>query len=231
MSNFINTSIVWGLAITMCAFALGTYLHKRTNKSWCNPILLASILVILMLSSFDISYVEYKQSNSVLTDLLLPSTVSLAIPLYQKWELLKKNIVAIFGGIVAGVLVSIGSCILLAWIFDLDTSISVSILPKSVTTAIGIDIARELGGLPALTTTIIILTGIVGNLLAVKLCKMFTITHPVAKGIAIGTSSHAIGTSKALEIGEIEGAVSSLSIAVSGVLTAFLCPIVAYFLL
>lgn len=231
MSNFINTSIVWGLAITMCAFALGTYLHKRTNKSWCNPILLASILVILMLSSFDISYVEYKQSNSVLTDLLLPSTVSLAIPLYEKWELLKKNIVAIFGGIVAGVLVSIGSCILLAWIFDLDTSISVSILPKSVTTAIGIDIARELGGLPALTTTMIILTGIVGNLLAVKLCKMFTITHPVAKGIAIGTSSHAIGTSKALEIGEIEGAVSSLSIAVSGVLTAFLCPIVAYFLL
>lgn len=214
MSNFINTSIVWGLAITMCAFALGTYLHKRTNKSWCNPILLASILVILMLSSFDISYVEYKQSNSVLTDLLLPSTVSLAIPLYEKWELLKKNIVAIFGGIVAGVLVSIGSCILLAWIFDLDTSISVSILPKSVTTAIGIDIARELGGLPALTTTMIILTGIVGNLLAVKLCKMFTITHPVAKGIAIGTSSHAIGTSKALEIGEIEGAVSSLSIAV-----------------
>ena len=160
----------------------------------------------------------------MLTYLLFPATVSLAIPLYEQWALLRKNLLAILAGIASGVVTSLGSILLLAWVFRLDAVSAVSLLPKSVTTAIGVDISAELGGIAALTTAVIVLTGIIGNLTAVGLCKVLRITNPIAKGIAIGTSSHAIGTSKALGIGEIEGAMSSLSIAVAGILTAMLCP-------
>ena len=137
------------------------------------------------------------------------------------------RLAAILAGITAGVMTSIVSIAVICMLFNLQQEETVSLLPKSVTTAIGVDIATELGGIPALTTSVIILTGIIGNLIAVGACRLFRITDPVAKGIAIGTSSHAIGTSKALEMGEVEGAMSSLSIAVAGVMTAVLCPIVA----
>lgn len=226
MLDFLNTSAVWGTALTLAAFALGTFLHRKANAAWCNPLLWGSIFVIIVLSVLKIPYSDYKGSSTALTYLLFPATVSLAVPLYEQWELLKKNVLAIVAGIAAGVVASIGSVLLLAWLFRLDATSAVSLLPKSVTTAIGVDVSTELGGIPALTTAVIILTGIVGNLLAVSLCKLLRITNPIARGVAIGTSAHAIGTSKALEIGQIEGAMSSLSIAVAGVLTAILCPAV-----
>ena len=178
----------------------------------------------MLLSLLKIPYPDYKQSASPITYLLFPATVSLAVPLYEQWELLKKNVFAIAAGIGAGVITSVASLLLIAWVFQLDSASAVSLLPKSVTTAIGVDVAAELGGIPALTTAVIVLAGIGGNLMAVSLCRLLRITNPIAKGIAIGTSSHAIGTSKALEMGQIEGAMSSLSIAVAGVLTAILCP-------
>ena len=224
MIDFLNTSAVWGTALTLAAFALGTFLHRKTKAAWCNPLLWGSIFVIIVLSVLKIPYPDYKDSAAPLTYLLFPATVSLAVPLYEQWELLKKNVLAILAGIAAGVVTSVGSILLLAWLFRLDAASAVSLLPKSVTTAIGVDVSTELGGIPALTTAVIILTGIVGNLLAVSLCKLLRITNPIARGIAIGTSSHAIGTSKALEIGQVEGAMSSLSIAVAGILTAILCP-------
>lgn len=226
MLDFLNTSAVWGTALTLAAFALGTFLHRKANAAWCNPLLWGSIFVIIVLSVLKIPYSDYKGSSTALTYLLFPATVSLAVPLYEQWELLKKNVLAIVAGIAAGVVASIGSVLLLAWLFRLDATSAVSLLPKSVTTAIGVDVSTELGGIPALTTAVIILTGIVGNLLAVSLCKLLRITNPIARGVAIGTSAHAIGTSKALEIGQIEGAMSSLSIAAAGVLTAILCPAV-----
>ena len=226
MIDFLNTSAVWGAALTLAAFALGTFLHRKTKAAWCNPLLWGSIFVIIVLSVLKTPYPDYKGSSAPLTYLLFPATVSLAVPLYEQWELLKKNVLAIVAGIAAGVVTSIGSVLLLAWLFRLDAASAVSLLPKSVTTAIGVDVSTELGGIPALTTAVIILTGIIGNLLAVSLCKLLRITNPIARGIAIGTSSHAIGTSKALEIGQIEGAMSSLSIAVAGILTAILCPAV-----
>lgn len=225
MFDFLRTSSAWGVVVTMAAFALGTFIHRKTKATWCNPLLSGSVFVIVFLSVLDISYPDYKQSAAPLTYLLFPATVSLAVPLYEQWELLSKNALAIFVGIVSGVMTSIGSILLLAWVFHMDTAYGVSLLPKSVTTAIGADVSAELGGIPALTTAAIILTGIVGNLLSVGLCRILRITNPIARGIAIGTSSHAIGTSKALEIGQIEGAMSSLSIAVAGVLTAVLCPL------
>ena len=217
MIDYLNTSAVWGTALTLAAFALGTFLHRKTKAAWCNPLLWGSIFVIIVLSGLKIPYPDYKGSAAPLTYLLFPATVSLAVPLYEQWELLKKNVLAILAGIAAGVVTSIGSILLLAWLFWLDAASAVSLLPKSVTTAIGVDVSTELGGIPALTTAVIILTGIVGNLLAVSLCKLLRITNPIARGIAIGTSSHAIGTSKALEIGQVEGAMSSLSIVVTGI--------------
>lgn len=230
MSDFLRTSSVWGAAVTIFMFALGTILNRKTKAAWCNPLLLGSIFVILFLSLGKISYAEYKESTSVLTYFLFPATVSLAVPLYEQWELLRKNVLAILAGILAGVITSICCVFLIVLAFHLTPEIAVSLIPKSVTTAIGVDVSTELGGIPALTTAVIILTGIVGNLLAVSLCNLLRITEPIAKGIAVGTSSHAIGTSRALEMGDVEGAMSSLSIAVAGVLTAVLCPLAACFL-
>ena len=224
MIDFLETSSAWGVMVTLAAFALGTLLHRKTKAAWCNPLLLGSIFVVVLLSILKIPYPDYKQSASPISYLLFPATVSLAVPLYEQWELLKKNVLAIAAGIGAGVITSLVSILLIAWVFRLDSAGAVSLLPKSVTTAIGVDVASELGGIPALTTAVIVLTGIMGNLMSVSLCRLLRITNPIAKGIAIGTSSHAIGTSKALEMGQIEGAMSSLSIAVAGVLTAILCP-------
>ena len=230
MNEFLTDSSVWGVLVTIGAYGIGTVIQKKTKAAWCNPLLMGSILVIVMLSVLKVPYAEYKSSASPLTYLLLPATVSLAIPLYEQWELLKKNLAAILAGITAGVMTSIVSIAAICVLFNLQREEMVSLLPKSVTTAIGVDIATELGGIPALTTSVIILTGIIGNLIAVGACRLFRITDPVARGIAIGTSSHAIGTARALEMGEVEGAMSSLSIAVAGVMTAVLCPIAASFI-
>ena len=221
MTEFLKESAVWGCVLTLCAYALGVFLNKKTKAAWCNPLLLASIFVIVFLSLCRIPYPEYKQSSSVLTYLLLPATVSLAVPLYEQWEPLRKNVAAIL----AGVLTSMGCILLIGFVFRMSPEVTISLLPKSVTTAIGVDVSTELGGIPALTTAVIVLTGIAGNLMAVGLSRLLRITEPVAKGIAIGTCSHAIGTSKALELGPVEGAMSSLSIAVAGILTAVLCPV------
>ena len=159
--------------------------------------------------------------------LLLPATVALAIPLYEKWDLLRENAAAIIAGISVGTLVSLGSALALALALDLTKEQYATLLPKSVTTAISMDIAAELGGMAALTGALVILTGIVGALLADSVFRVFGITDPIAKGIGIGSAAHAVGTAKALEMGEVEGAMSGLAIAVAGILTALLCPVVA----
>lgn len=219
MAEFLSSSAAWGVVLTIGGFALGTHINRKTGKAWCNPLLLGGIFVILLLSLLNIPYPEYRASASPLSYLLLPATVSLAIPLYEKWELLKTNLAAIFAGILAGVFTSLGSITVLSLLLKLNTAQAASLLPKSVTTAIGMDVAAALGGLPSLAGAVIILTGITGNLTAQWLCKALRITDPLAKGIGIGTASHAIGTAKALELGEIEGAMSSLAIAVAGLLT------------
>ena len=164
----------------------------------------------------------YKASLPLLCHILLVSQCYLSI--YEKWDLLKENAAAIIAGISVGTLVSLGSALALALALGLTREQYATLLPKSVTTAISMDVAAELGGIAALTGAIVILTGIAGNLLAESVCKWFHITDPIAKGVGIGTSAHAVGTSKALQMGEVEGAMSGLSIAVAGVLTAVLCP-------
>ena len=197
LNGFLSGSAAWGVMLTLAAFALGTLINRATGKAIFNPLLLGSIFVIILLSVLNIPYADYKVSASPVNYLLLPATISLAIPLY------------------VGTLVSLGSALALALALGLTREQYATLLPKSVTTAISMDVAAELGGIAALTGAIVILTGIAGNLLAESVCKWFHITDPIAKGVGIGTSAHAVGTSKAL---------SGLSIAVAGVLTAVLCP-------
>ena len=225
LNDFLSGSAAWGVLLTLAAFALGTLINKVTGKAIFNPLLLGSIFVIIFLSVCSIPYADYKASAAPVNYLLLPATVALAIPLYEKIDLLKENAAAIIAGISVGTLVSLGSALALALALDLTREQYATLLPKSVTTAISMDVAAELGGIAALTGAIVIVTGIVGALLAETVCKMFHITDPIAKGVGIGTSAHAVGTSKALQMGEVEGAMSGLSIAVAGVLTAVLCPV------
>lgn len=225
MTELLTQGAVWGVLVTLGAYALGAFLQRKTRRAWCNPLLLATLFVVLFLRLCEIPYPDYQASAGPVSYLLLPATVSLAVPLHEQWEALRKNAAAILSGIGAGVLVSLGAILALAWAFHLDRAAAVSLLPKSVTTAIGVDVSGELGGIPALTTAVIILTGIFGNLTAQAVCRLFRITDPVARGVGIGSAAHAIGTTRALEMGPVEGAMSSLSIAVAGILTAALCPL------
>mgnify|MGYP003289955861 FL=1 len=230
MAEFILSIGVWGVALTLSCFALGTWINKKTGQALCNPLLLGSIFVIVFLSLLQIPFGEYKESISFLSYLLLPATVSLAVPLYEQWLPMKRNAKAVLCGILAGSVTSMVCVIAMSWILKLDPVLSASLMPKSVTSAIGAEVAEELGGIGSLAGALIILTGIVGNLSATALCRICKLHDPIARGVAIGTGSHAVGTSRALQMGRVEGAVSSLSIAVAGVLTAVICPILANFL-
>lgn len=226
-AGLLSRSSAWGAALTIAAFGVGTLFQRRTGKAWCSPLLIGALLVMAALAVTGTPYPEFKASAGPVSYLLLPATVSLAIPLYEKWDLLKKNATAILTGISAGVAVSLGSIVLLARVMGLDRAQAVTLLPKSVTTAIGMDVAEALGGMPSLAGAVIVLTGIGGSLMAQWVCDVMHIRDPIARGIGIGTASHAIGTAKALEMGEVEGAMSGLAIAVAGVLTAVLAPVFA----
>ena len=207
LNDFLTGSVAWGVLLTLAAFGLGVLINRVTGKAIFNPLLLGSIFVIIFLSVCNIPYGDYKTSAAPVSYLLLPATVALAIPLYEKLDLLKENAPAIIAGISVGTLVSLGSAFALALAMDLTQEQYATLLPKSVTTAISMDVAAELGGIAALTGAIV------------------HITDPIAKGVGIGTAAHAVGTSKALQMGDVEGAMSGLSIAVAGVLTAVLCPV------
>ena len=182
LNDFLSGSAAWGVLLTLAAFALGALINRITGKAIFNPLLLGSIFVIIFLSVCKIPYADYKASAAPVNYLLLPATVALAIPLYEKWDLLRENAAAIIAGISVGTLVSLGSALALALALDLTQEQYATLLPKSVTTAISMDVAAELGGIAALTGAIVILTGIAGSLLAETVCKVFHITDPIAKG-------------------------------------------------
>ncbi len=230
MNEFFQTSVFFGVFITLLSYGIGLILKRKLKFAIFNPLLIAIIFVILFLILFHIDYNIYNQGANYISFLLTPSTICLAVPLYEQWELLKKNYKAVFLGITSGVLTSLCSILILAYLFQLDHASYVTLLPKSITTAIGIGVSEELGGYVSITVTIIIITGVIGNMFAEAICKIFKICDPIAKGIAIGTSSHAVGTAKAMEMGAIEGAMSSLSIVVSGILTVIGANIFAQFM-
>ena len=229
MNALFEASSYIGVVLSLLAYFIGLALKKHFRSSFLNPLLIAIVLVIIFLLFGKIDYDTYNASAKVLSWLLTPATVALAIPLYQQLDKLLKYRRAILVSILAGCLTSLTSVLLFALAFRFTHSQYVTFLPKSITTAIGMALSEEMGGNTAITVAIIILTGILGNVVAETLSKLFHIDDPVARGLAIGTCSHAIGTSKAYEIGEIEGAMSSLAIALSGIFTVILMNIYVLF--
>ena len=219
MREIICNSTYFGVFISVLAFAAGSWLSKKFKWPILNPLLVAIVIVVAVVKLLGIDYEAYNESAKYLSYLLTPATVCLAIPLYQKLQLLKDNLAAVILGIVAGVCSSLGSIMALCWIFGLEHQYYVSLLPKSITTAIGIGVSAELGGITTITIASIVITGILGNIVGVMICRIFRIVEPIAVGLALGNASHAIGTTKAMELGEVEGAMSSLAIVVAGLIT------------
>ncbi|MCI6204445.1 MAG: LrgB family protein [Lachnospiraceae bacterium] len=219
MSNFLENSVFFGVFISIITYEIGVLIKKKLKLAIFNPLLISIALIIVFLLAFHIKYNVYESGAQYLSYFLTPATVALAVPLYEQIEPLKKNWKAIVAGILSGALTSALCVLAVALIFQLDHKQYVTLLPKSITTAIGMGLSEELGGIVTITVAVIVVTGVIGNMFAESICKLFHITDPVAKGIGIGSASHAMGTAKAMEMGEIEGAMSSLSIAVSGLLT------------
>ena len=230
MINFFEESVFFGVTLSLIAYFIGVMLKKKFKLGIFNPLLIAIIISIIVLIAGNVDYEIYNEGAKYLSWLLTPATVCLAIPLYEQWELLRKNYKAILIGIVSGVLTSLTTVLVLALIMGLSHEEYVTLLPKSITTAIGMGVSEELGGYVTITVAVIIITGVLGNMFGELICRIFKITEPISKGLALGSAAHAIGTAKAVELGEVEGAMSSLSIAVSGILTVILASVFANFI-
>lgn len=230
MREFLAGSAYFGIVLSLAAYYLAFRINKRFKLAILNPLLLSSIMVICVLLLLNVEYQAYMTSGKYLSYLLTPATVCLAIPLYEKLSLLKSNLRAILTGVAAGTLAGMCCILLLSLAFGLDHAQYVTMLPKSVTTAIGMPLSEKLGGYPSITVSLIVATGLIGNICAEAFLKLLRITNPVAKGIAIGTSSHAMGTSRALQMGETEGAMSSLAIVITGLITVVAASVFAQFI-
>jgi predicted murein hydrolase (TIGR00659 family) len=228
MSEIFQSCACFGLLLAMGSFQLARAINKRAGKEVCNPLLFATLLCGAVLLGTGTEYdVFYDNGGNILEFFLTPATICLAIPLYKQFELLKKNAGAVLAGCAAGVAAHMAGCALMLVLFRMEAAEYISLLPKSITTAIGKGLSQELGGFPAITMATIMLTGLFGAVAAPALLRLFRVTEPVSQGLAIGTSSHAAGTSRAVEMGEVQGAASSLAIVVTGLLTVIAAPLMA----
>lgn len=230
MKEFLTESVFFGVFISLFTYEIGVWLKKKFKLAIFNPLLISIVAVILFLLAFDIDYGTYQEEAKYISYLLTPATVCLAVPLYEQFELLKKNVKAVMAGIVSGVITSVTCVLVLSILFGFNHEQYVTLLPKSITTAIGMGVSEELGGYVTITVAVIVVTGVFGYIMADTILKLFHIEEPIAKGVAIGSASHAAGTARAMELGEIEGAMSSLSIAVAGILTVLASMVYANFL-
>ena len=229
MYNVLNTPI-FGIVLTVLFFNIAVYIQKKTKNPAFNPLLISILGIIVCLNIFKIPYENYKIGGNAINYFLGPITIVLAVPLYRQFELLKKYKLEILIGISCGVIVSFISIILIGKLFNTSTEIINSLIPKSITSPMGISLANTINGIQAVTVVCIILTGILGAIIAPTVFKLGKITNPIAKGVALGTSAHALGTSKAIELGEVEGAMSGLSIGISGLITVIIVPILIKFI-
>lgn len=229
MNSFLQDSVFFGVAVSIIAYEAGTLLKKKFKTAIFNPLLIAVAATIAVLLLCGIDYDSYYEGAKYLSYLLTPATVCLAIPMYEQMELLKKNWKAVMAGILSGVLTSLICILAMAAVFSLSHETYVTLLPKSITVAIGMGVSEELGGYVTITVAVILITGILGNMIGEGVCRLFRIKEPIARGVAIGTASHAIGTARAMEMGEVEGAMSSLSIAVAGLLTVAFASVFSFF--
>ena len=226
MMELVTSSSYFGLTLTFGMFYLARFINRRAGREVFNPLLFSTVTICVMLIALFIPYEAYENGARHIDVLLTPATICLAIPLYRQYTLLKENFGAVLAGVAAGVIAHMAGCVLLLFLMHLDSAAFATILPKSITTAIGKSLSGELGGYPAITMACIMLAGQFGAVASPFFLKLFRITDPLAQGLAIGTASHAAGTSRAVELGEIQGASSSLAIVVTGLLTVFVAPLV-----
>lgn len=226
MNELIRTPI-FAVIISLLFYELGIYINKKTRIAIFNPLLIAIILIIVTMTILKIPLEEYKKGGDLIALFLTPATVILAVPLYKNIHALKEDYKAILGGVTVGSVAAIASVWGLSRLFGLTDNLEASLIPKSITTPMGIELSSQLGGIPSVTVAAIIVTGIIGAVFAQWILKVFKITDKTAKGIAIGTSAHAVGTSKAVEIGETEGAMSGLAIGLAGLVTVIVATILS----
>lgn len=227
MGEFLLESQFFGLFLSLAFFQLARWLNRKAGREVISPLLFATLLCIAVLLVFDIDFEVYNRGTQYLDVLLTPATICLAIPLYRQYELLRRNAVAVLAGSVAGVAAHMAGCLLMLAVFRLEAAEFITLLPKSITTAIGKSLSAELGGYPAITMAAIMITGLFGAAIAPALLRLFRVRDPLAQGLAIGTASHAAGTSTAVQMGEVQGAASSLAIVVTGLLTVIAAPLLA----
>lgn len=219
MQSFIEHSLFFGPVISLVVYEGGLLLKRKYKLAVLNPLLITAIVLIAFLALTNVGYESYNASAKYISYFLTPATVALAVPLYEQLKLLKENLAAVLCGLLAGVLTSLVSIFLLSKLFGLNHEQYVTLLPKSITTAIGMGVSEEMGGITAITVAVICVTGMIGDITSEWLYKILKIRHPIAKGLALGTASHAMGTAKAMEMGEVEGAMGSLAIVTAGLLT------------
>lgn len=218
----ITSSPLFGIILCVFTFELGVWLQKKLKTPLCNPLLISIALIIAILQVFKIPLENFMAGGDMISMFLAPATAVLALSIYSQLDVLKKHFLPVVCGCLAGSVVSMLSAAGLCMAFGLDEALTAAMIPKSVTTPIAMEISRQHGGLVAVTVAAVIFTGILGAILSPLLIKIFRISHPVAQGVGIGTSSHAVGTTKAVELGEIQGAMSGISIGVSGIITVLL---------
>jgi predicted murein hydrolase (TIGR00659 family) len=230
MKDLLQNSVFLGVLLSIGAYAIGMLLKRKTGWSILNPLLVSIVLIIAFLLVTGLPYQTYSEGADIISYMLTPATICLAVPLYQQVELLKKNYKAVLAGILSGVISSMITILVLALLFGFDHASYVTFLPKSITTAIGMGVSQELGGYVSVTVVVIVLTGVIGNVIADRVLGFLHIEEPIAKGVAIGSASHAIGTARAMEMGQVEGAMSGLSIVVSGIMTVLGATVFSWFL-
>ena len=226
MNEFLLNSTYFGIVLSLLCYWIALKISAKVKSTLCNPLLVASAIIIAVLLLLKVDYSTFDKGASYLTYFLNPATVCLAVPLYRQFQVLKSNLKAILLGVAAGCIACMIVIVGLSAVFALSPELTASILPKSITTAIAIGLSEEIGGISSVTVACVIITGIFGACIASTLFKIFKIEEPVAQGLATGTSAHAIGTSRALELGEVQAAMSSLAICVTGIMTVIIVPIV-----
>lgn len=230
MIEYLNSPL-FGVTLTLIVFTITSFLYKKTKSPLLNPILISIIFIIWFLNYFNIDIENYEKGGEIINFFLGPATVALSIPIYKKLDILKKNFFSTLIAISLGSLAGILTVSILSKIFLVEDLLMLSMIPKSTTTAIAIDISEQIKGNPSITIAFVLATGIFGNVFGPSILKFFKIENKLAKGVALGTASHAIGTAKAIELGETEGAMASLAISIAGVITVFLAPIIVKFIM
>lgn len=224
--NWAIDTPLFGVTISIITYFSAAFISKRFKMPILNPLLLSIAVIIFVLKTFEIDLETYNLGGNIITFFLAPATIALAVPLYKEWDVFKKNYLIIISGVLVGVLTGVFTTIIMGKLFNLDKLLITSLIPKNTTTPIAIEIANMLGTNASLTVTFVILSGTLGYVIGEYVLKAFNINNKIARGIALGTASHVMGTTKAMEFGNVEGAMSSIAITLAGIITMALAPLV-----